>query len=57
MKTKTLRQYIKELEKISNEFGDNLPVLLKFIPPHLPYKAIYRDLKVKIERAKIICIK
>jgi hypothetical protein len=52
MKDKSLRQYITELERIAGEFGDDLPVLLKFTPAYIPYCPIYRDLKVRVERPK-----
>lgn len=50
--TITLRKYIEDLEKIASEFGDNIPIKLKFIPPYVPYIAIYRDLKLKVECPK-----
>jgi len=50
--TITLRKYIEDLEKIAGEFGDDLPVLLKFTPSYIPYCPIYTDIKVRVEKSK-----
>ena len=47
-----LRKYIEDLEKIAEEFGDDIPVRLKFTPAYIPYCPIYRDIKVRVEKPK-----